>query len=134
MKLTENFSLREFMCRDGSNVPDDLMENVKELAQNLQVLREHIGKPIKIISGYRSPEYNKKIGGAKKSQHMLAKAGDLVVDGMTPDEVKAAIVKLIEEGKMKKGGVGLYTHFTHYDVRGFNARWYGKGIKDYQKE
>ncbi len=133
MKLTENFSLHEFRCKDGTDVPEDLMENVKELAENLQVLGEYIQKPITVISGYRSPKYNKKIGGARRSQHMLAKAGDLIVKDMTPDEVKAAIVHLIKEGKMKKGGVGLYTHFTHYDVRGFNRRWYGSGIKDYQK-
>jgi len=134
MKLTQNFSLHEFRCRDGSDVPDEYMDNVRELAENLQVLRDKIGKPITVISGYRSPEYNKKIDGARRSQHMLAKAGDLIVKGMTPDEVKAEIVQLIKDGKMKKGGVGLYTHFTHYDVRGFNRRWYGKGIKDYQKE
>ena len=134
MKLTKNFSLHEFRCRDGSDVPDEYMDNVRELAENLQVLRDKIGKPITVISGYRSPEYNKKIDGARRSQHMLAKAGDLIVKGMTPDEVKAEIVQLIKDGKMKKGGVGLYTHFTHYDVRGFNRRWYGKGIKDYQKE
>jgi len=133
MKLTKNFSLHEFRCRDGSDVPEELMDNVHELAKNLQVLRDHIQKPVRVISGYRSPTYNKKIGGARRSQHMLAKAGDLIVKGMTPDEVKAEIVQLIKEGKMKKGGVGLYTHFTHYDVRGRNARWYGKGIKDYQK-
>ena len=134
MKLTENFSLHEFRCRDGSDVPEEYMDNVRELAENLQVLRDKIGKPITVISGYRSPEYNKKIDGARRSQHMLAKAGDLIVKGMTPDEVKAEIVQLIKAGKMKKGGVGLYTYFTHYDVRGFNRRWYGKGIKDYQKE
>lgn len=134
MKLTENFSLHEFRCRDGSEVPDEYMDNVRELAENLQVLRDKIGKPITVISGYRSPEYNKKIGGARRSQHMFARAGDLIVKDMTPDELKAEIVQLIKEGKMKKGGVGLYTHFTHYDVRGFNRRWYGKGIKDYQKE
>lgn len=134
MKLTENFSLHEFRCRDGSDVPNEYMGNVRELAENLQVLRGKIGKPITVISGYRSPEYNKKIGGARRSQHMIANAGDLIVKDMTPDELKAEIVQLIKEGKMKKGGVGLYTHFTHYDVRGFNRRWYGKGIKDYQKE
>ena len=134
MKLTENFSLHEFRCKDGSDVPEEYMDNVRELAENLQVLRDKISKPITVISGYRSPEYNKKIDGARRSQHMLAKAGDLIVKGMTPDEVKAEITQLIKEGKMKKGGVGLYTHFTHYDVRGFNRRWYGKGIKDYQKE
>ena len=134
MKLTNNFSLWEFKCRDGTEVPDEYMENVKELAENLQVLRDYIQKPIMVISGYRSPTYNRKIKGARRSQHLFAKAGDLIVKGMTPDEVKEAIVYLIKEGRMKKGGVGLYTHFTHYDVRGFNRRWYGKGIKDYQKE
>ena len=133
MKLTENFSLHEFRCRDGSDVPEECMDNVKELAENLQVLRDYIQKPITVISGYRSLKYNKKIDGAKRSQHLLAKAGDLIVKDMTPDELKEAIVYLIKEGKMKKGGVGLYTYFTHYDVRGFNRRWYGKGIKDYQK-
>ena len=61
---------------------------------------------------------------------MTAKAADIKVSGMSPKEVKAAIVHLIKEGKMKSGGVGLYTTFTHYDVRGRNARWYGKGAKD----
>lgn len=133
MKLTENFSLHEFRCKDGTDVPEELMENVRELAENLQILRNHIQKPITVISGYRSPSYNKKIGGARKSQHMSAKAADIIVRDMTPDEVKASIVELIKEGKMKSGGVGLYTSFTHYDVRGRNARWYGSGIKDYQK-
>jgi len=130
MKLTENFSLREFRCKDGSDVPEDLIENVQELANNLQVLREHINLPIIVISGYRSPEYNKKIGGARRSQHMSAKAADIIVRDMTPKEVKEVIVQLIKDGKMKSGGIGLYTTFTHYDVRGRNARWYGSGVKD----
>ena len=130
MKLTENFSLHEFRCRDGSDVPEELMDNVLELAQNLQVLRDYVGKPIRVISGYRSPTYNRKIGGAKRSQHMVAKAGDIKISGLTPAEIKAIIVKLIGEGKMKKGGVGLYRTFVHYDVRGRNARWYGSGVKD----
>ena len=130
MKLEENFSLSEFKCRDGSNVPDELMDNVCLLAKNLQVLREHVGRPVRIISGYRSPKYNRKIGGAGKSQHMVAKAADIKIKGMTPAEVKAVIVELIKEGKMHSGGIGLYTTFTHYDVRGWNARWYGKGVKD----
>ena len=130
MKLEENFSLSEFRCRDNSDVPDELMDNVRLLAQNLQVLREHVGKPIRVISGYRSPKYNRKIGGARKSQHMLAKAADIKISGMTPEEVKAVIVQLIKEGKMHVGGIGLYRTFTHYDIRGWNARWYGKGVKD----
>ena len=51
VKLTENFSLHEFRCRDGSDVPEEDMDNVRELAENLQVLRDKIGKPITVISG-----------------------------------------------------------------------------------
>ena len=102
MKLTENFALHEFRCKDGTDVPEDLMENVEELARNLQVLRERIGKAIIVISGYRSPKYNRRIGGARKSQHMKAKAADIIVPGMKPDEVREIILELIKEGKMKK--------------------------------
>ena len=130
MKLTENFALHEFRCKDGTDVPDELLENVEELAKNLQVLREKIGKPIIVISGYRSPKYNRRIGGARKSQHMKAKAADIIVPGMEPDEVREVILGLIKEGKMKRGGVGRYTRFTHYDIRGWNARWSGSGVKD----
>ena len=123
MRLEKNFILSEFKCKDGSDVPDSMLDNVKLLAKNLQVLRDEIGKPIRVISGYRSPKYNRKIGGARKSQHMTAKAADIKIKGMTPAEVKSTIVRLIKEGKMMSGGIGLYRTFTHYDVRGFNARW-----------
>ena len=129
-KLTENFNLREFRCRDGSDVPEELLQNVQTLATNLQVLRDHLNIPIRVISGYRSKRYNRRIKGARKSQHMSAKAADIKIAGMSPSEVKAEIVKLIKEGKMASGGIGLYKTFTHYDIRGRNARWYGKGIKD----
>jgi len=130
MKLTENFSLWEFKCRDGTSVPDECMDNVQKLADNLQILRDLIGKPIRVISGYRSPKYNRRIGGARKSQHMKAKAADIKIKGMSPKEVKDLIESLIKQGKMHKGGIGLYKTFTHYDIRGRNTRWYGKGVKD----
>lgn len=123
MKLEKNFSLHEFRCRDGTDVPDEFMDNVRELCVNLQILRDHIDKPITIISGYRSPEYNTKIKGAKRSQHMSARAADIIVPGMTSLEVRDIIIQLIKEGKMVKGGVGIYPTFVHYDVRGYNARW-----------
>ena len=130
MRLEKNFILAEFKCKDGTGVPPELLENVRKLAKNLQVLREHLGRPVRIISGYRSPKYNRRIGGARRSQHMCAKAADIKVTGMTPVEVKAVIVDLIKQGKMATGGIGLYRTFTHYDTRGWNARWYGKGAKD----
>jgi uncharacterized protein YcbK (DUF882 family) len=123
MKLEENFSLHEFRCKDGTDVPEDLIENVKKLAKNLQILRNHIQRPITIMSGYRTPDYNKKCGGAKKSQHLLATAADIIVSGMTSLEVRDIVIKLIKDGEMDSGGVGIYPTFVHYDVRGRNARW-----------
>lgn len=122
-KITANFSLEEFKCKDGTDVPNNLLPSVLELAKNLQVLRDYIGKPIVINSAYRTSLYNKKVGGANNSQHLVAKAGDLKVAGMTPKTLADAIELLIKEGKMKQGGIGIYKTFTHYDIRGVKARW-----------
>ena len=123
MQITKNFNLSEFLCRDGSKIPDNLLPNVVELAENLQVLRDYLGVPLTINSAYRSPAYNSKIGGAKFSQHLEAKAADISTSKFTPEQVHAAILKLISEGKMKQGGVGLYNSWVHYDTRGTAARW-----------
>jgi uncharacterized protein YcbK (DUF882 family) len=77
MQLTDNFNIDEFECHDGTGVPWNLVENVQKLANNLQVLRSTIDKPVHIISGYRNPTYNKRIGGATRSYHMKAMAGDI---------------------------------------------------------
>ena len=122
-KITKNFSLEEFKCKDGSDIPNNVLPNIIELANNLQVLRDAIGKPITINSGYRSPKYNAKIGGVKNSQHVKGKASDLRVTGVTPKELALIIEGLIEQGKMKQGGIGVYPTFTHYDIRGVKARW-----------
>jgi len=129
-KLTKNFSLKEFRCKDGTDVPDEYMDNVQELADNLQVLRDHLGKSIRVISGYRSPKYNRKIDGARRSQHLTASGADIKIKGLLPVEIKVIILDLIREGKMKEGGIGVYKGFLHYDIRGKKVRWYGKGIKD----
>lgn len=125
MQLTKNFKLDEFKCHDGTGVPVEYLGNVQLLADNLQVLRDDLGKPVRVISGYRTLAWNTAHGGATESQHLIAKAGDLQVTGMSAKSLCARIKKLIEEGKMKQGGVGLYPSFVHYDVRGTAARWGG---------
>lgn len=124
MQLTKNFNIAEFNCHDGTPVPKELIQNVQLLANNLQVLRDYLGEPIKVNSGYRTPAYNAKLeGSAKNSQHLQAKAADIVVKNKSPRKLHAIIKKLIDEGKMKQGGLGLYPGFVHYDVRGRKARW-----------
>tara|TARA_R110000803_G_scaffold7436_3_gene23964 strand:- start:634 stop:1005 length:372 start_codon:yes stop_codon:yes gene_type:complete len=123
MKLTENFSLSEFTCNSGAEFPIELMENVKLLAEQLQVLRDFLCVPIKINSGYRTESHNKKVGGVKNSQHRTATAADIVVRGVPADLVQKTIKQLINDGKMKEGGLGCYLTFTHYDIRSKKARW-----------
>jgi len=124
MDLTYNFTLDEFNCHDGTEVPSYLLSNVKELAENLQILRDYLDKPILINSGYRTYDYNSTLPGASpKSQHLEAKAADIVVHGISILDLSKIINKLIEEGTMKEGGVGMYKSFIHYDIRGIRARW-----------
>jgi len=125
MELTKNFDTHEFESKDGLSTPKNLMPNIQELADNLQVLRDNFGLPISINSGYRSPSHNRSIGGVKNSQHVQGKAADITVPGKSPKEVHQAIERLIAEGKMKQGGLGLYSTFVHYDIRGTKARWNG---------
>lgn len=122
--LTENFSINEFHCKDGTPVPSELFANIKELAENLQKIRDFIGIPILILSAYRSPKHNKKVGGAKNSQHLQGKAADLKTK-LKPKDLYNIILDLIDKGIIKEGGVGLYETFVHYDIRGVKARWQG---------
>jgi uncharacterized protein YcbK (DUF882 family) len=125
MKLTKNFKLEEFACKSGEETPEEIIPILTDLAEQLQELREHTGMPIRINSGYRSPAHNAKIGGVKNSQHTKGTAADIVVVGQSPRETRKQIEILIKQGKMKQGGIGAYSSFTHYDIRGYKARWKG---------
>lgn len=124
MKLSEHFLLHEFACKDGSPTPEAVIPCLIELAQQLEPLRAHLGgRPVTITSGYRSPEYNRRVGGAPRSQHVNGRAADIRVSGVEPPAVAAAIEELIRAGKMKQGGLGLYKAWVHYDTRGIRVRW-----------
>lgn len=124
MKLTKNFSLSEFDCNDGTKVPEKYIKNAQEVANNLQALRDYLNVPVSITgSGYRTPEWNKKVGGAKNSQHLTCSGADINAKGLTPKQLYDTIEKLISLKIMKQGGLGLYKGFVHYDIRGVKARW-----------
>ena len=102
----------------------DVKNNVLKLAEQLQILRDKVKKPIKINSGYRCQDYNDNvIKGAKHSQHKLGKAADIVINGMTPNKVYKLVCEMVELGELKFGGIGNYNSFTHVDIRDYSARW-----------
>jgi len=123
MQLTKNFHLHEFSCNDGTPVPEQYLQNVKELAENLQVLRNVLGERININSAYRHTEYNKRIGGKPNSQHLTASAADITCKSRSPRQLKTIIERLIAQKKLYFGGIGLYKGFVHVDIRKEYARW-----------
>lgn len=125
MQLTKNFHLDEFECHDGTPVPARFIPNAQRLANNLQVLRDELQRAIIVTSGYRTPAWNRRVRGAKRSEHLDASAGDIRVPGLTPRVVYQTIERLIKQGKIEEGGLGLYDGWVHYDVRGRKARWRG---------
>lgn len=124
MKLSKNFTREEFDCKDGTQVPEKYIANATEVAKNLEVLRAEINEPVMITgSGYRTKAHNKKVGGAENSQHLTASAADINAKNYSPKELAKVIERLIKQGKMKQGGIGVYKGFVHYDIRGTAARW-----------
>ena len=113
LELAPGFKLAEFQSGDGL---DQVLIHPL-LITGLVALRDWAGGPVTINSAFRSVWHNSKIGGAKKSKHLLGMAADVVVAGKSCDEVGAW-----GEG-MEWGGVGRYKTFTHLDVSGHGRRW-----------
>jgi len=115
ISCTKNFKYSELEFYDV--IPPEFMANATLLLENLQVIREAANAPITIISGYRSAARNAAVGGKDKSLHLQAAAADIKIKGMTSTQVHTLITKLIKEGKVYNGGLGVYDDFCHYDVR-----------------
>lgn len=91
MRLSTNFTLEE-LCYSSTakkykidnKPPEDIIRNLGALVLNvLQPLRDKLGKPITITSGYRCKELNSKIKGSNSSQHVYGQAVDILCPGMS---------------------------------------------------
>ncbi|MEA2237551.1 MAG: hypothetical protein QOC81_2275 [Thermoanaerobaculia bacterium] len=158
--ISEHFRLRDFLTKDQPNVwPKYLLLNPKlldKLELTIQEL-EASGHPVKhfrIMSGFRTPEYNhgggNTQGRANLSRHMYGDASDTFVDNdgngsmddlnhdgrvdvRDAEVVQHAVESVESKNPSLVGGVGVYSAccghgpFTHIDVRGYRARWRGTG-------
>jgi len=113
LQISKHFYLSEFLCHDGSN---EITLDYK-LVELLQKLRWVVGRPIKIVSGYRTVSHNRNVGGSPKSQHLVGRAADITVKGYNPKQ----LAELAEQ--LGFDGIGIYPNFVHLDCRGYKARW-----------
>lgn len=114
----KNFSPSELQCKSGADCP--YPDRLRHLAWTLQAIRDEFGAPIRINSGYRSPDHNLSVGGVRSSQHVKARAADLTPSSGDSEELArliGVIMSLIDAGKIPNGGVGTYSTFVHYDTR-----------------
>ena len=95
-KLSEHFTLGEMTVsnhKEVYNIPShEAIANLANLTKWLEILRKTRGEPIVINSGYRSPQLNRKIGGAANSNHLTGCAVDIRTSGMEQAICYAAIL------------------------------------------
>ena len=115
-QVTPHFKVREFACNDGSD-PVFISQALADILENIRV---HFGRPVTITSGYRTVSYNAGLkNSSKKSQHCNGLAADIKVEGHTPKEVYDYACSLLGD----HGGVGIYNTFVHVDVRATKSRF-----------
>jgi hypothetical protein len=154
VKISPHFRLGQFLCKQESGYPKYLVLKEKLLLK-LELILEEFNKrgyrcdTFHIMSGYRTPFYNKSIGNVRYSRHVWGGAADIFVDEDPKDEMMddlnrdgkndyrdaALLYDIIDDLYGKPfyapflGGLGRYKKtpahgpFVHVDVRGFRARW-----------
>lgn len=153
VRLSPNFTVRQFLCKQKSDYPKYLAvkESLLVLLEGLLAAVQERGYPAAtfgVISGYRTPWYNKSIGNVPNSRHVYGDAMDMFVDvdgdGAMDDldgdgdqdlEDVALLAEIADEFMRRPGnslifgGVGRYGKtsrhggFVHVDTRGYAARW-----------
>jgi uncharacterized protein YcbK (DUF882 family) len=133
-RLTPHFTVEEFDCHDGTRVPELAVARYRALCTFvLEPLRRRYGR-CDVVSGYRDPSYNQRIGGARASAHMCGQGGgihavaaDVRFETGAPDDWARSAEPLLKR-RYGGGGLGVYPGlggWVHLDDRSWRARWRG---------
>ncbi len=128
------FQPHEFLVMGGSNQsgpcagknrlpPKSLWPRLTNSAQMLDEIRHRLGAPVRILSCYRSPQYNVCIDGASGSLHKQFNAIDWRCSAGTSSTWRGVAREVRDSHSRFRGGIGLYSSFVHIDTRGYNANW-----------
>lgn len=118
--MSRYFKPEEFRCKDGSSHPEYEGGVHPGLLLVLDDIREKFGKPILVNSGYRSPEHNRRVGGAPRSYHVRGMAADIRPQNLQDLKQLYEIANRLNPN----GGIGKYPSFVHVDI-GPVRRWNG---------
>lgn len=130
-QITKHFNITEFKCKANGEV----LINAEVIAhiQRLEKFRQWYMRPITINSGYRTAAYNKRVGGAPKSQHLYGIACDIAFPSEFYGFTAARKEQFLRNVKTKwtelckadglGGGVGFYNNFFHLDSRKTGSHW-----------
>ena len=129
-RLSAHFFRHEFDCRDGTPYPSEYKDRLMRLVVILEAVRSRFGVPIGILSGYRTEEWNGRVGGAQNSMHMVGRAADFRPLCHDPgsgksDQSRENVLRGMhdwlasEHRTLTIGGLGYYPDhgFIHVDVR-----------------
>ena len=113
-KDTKNFKVSEFTCHCGCG-KNEIQQPVLNMCQKI---RDELGQPVKINSGYRCPAHNAKVSKAKASRHTMGKAADLS-SASGSLSILLAVHKLFLDGKLPELGYCIFypnKNFVHVDL------------------
>ncbi|MEO0995488.1 MAG: D-Ala-D-Ala carboxypeptidase family metallohydrolase [Pseudomonadota bacterium] len=101
----------------------------KAMIAALDRVRAEVGHPIRILSGYRDPSHNRRIGGAPNSRHIVGDAADIDLSRYDEWARYALLWHLIDNGFTSFGTYGDRPNMLHADMRPRAAIWrHGGGL------
>ncbi len=153
IRVSPHFQLKQFLCKQSGGFPKYVVLD-RRLLTKLEILLEHLNnwgvacRTLQIMSGYRTPYYNRQLGNVPYSSHLWGMAADIYIDenhdNVMDDLNHDGKIDYLDAARLYRaveamdradqhqglvGGLGLYSAtpahgpFVHVDVRGRRARW-----------
>ena len=117
--MARYFEDGEFACKHCGDLPEAGMD--QRLMEVLDRLREKIGEPLTVSSGYRCQTHNRRVGGAPNSYHTRGMAADVYInsDNFSVHQIKQMALESGADTAVAYPSEG----FVHIDMRGYSADW-----------
>lgn len=123
MKLTKNFTLDELLesatatrmnYTEQFNPPPHIVDNLRALCEMvLQPLRDKLNVPITVTSGYRCERLNKRVKGAKNSEHLFGQAADIKIHNFSTKQITDLIIEMDLPFNQVIEEFGVWVHVSH---------------------